>query len=602
MQLCVQLILFRPEKRLKQMIRKLLRSVREYKLPALMTPLLVFIEVAMEVMIPFIMVDLIDEGIKGQNMSVIITKAAWLLIAGIIALITGAASGKTAAYAAAGFAKNLRQDMFYNIQTFSFANIDKYSSASLVTRLTTDVNNVQMTFQMTTRMAMRSPFMLICSWIMAYNIDKRIALLFLAVIPILFGALYVIMRLAHPTFERVFHMYDGLNRVVEENLRGIRVVKSFVREKGEIEKFDKVNEEIYRGFTKGERTVAFNSPVMQLCMYTSVILVSWLGANSIVAGGNVAPGLTTGGLTSLFTYLTQILTSLMMFSFVFVMYTISKASMVRVTEILDEQSTITNPDSPVTTVEDGSVTFEGVSFRYSEKSEKLCLDGINLTIPSGSTVGILGATGSSKSTLVQLIPRLYDVTEGCVRVGGIDVRKYDLDTLRGEVAMVLQKNVLFSGTIKENLRWGNPDATDEELEHACRLACAHDFISSFPDGYDTYIEQGGTNVSGGQRQRLCIARALLKKPKILILDDSTSAVDTKTDASIRQAFRNSIPDTTKIIIAQRVASVMESDIIIVMDDGKISACGTHGELLTSSELYRDIYEFQFGLTGGASNE
>ena len=477
--------------------------------------------------------------------------------------------------------------MFHHLQVYSFSNIDKFSSAGLVTRLTTDVSNVQNAFMMIIRTLIRCPAMLIFAMVMSFRINHDISLIFLAVIPILGVGLYLIIKHVHPVFERVFKTYDRLNGVVQENLSGIRVVKNFVREDHEIEKFDTISGTIYKDFSLAERILALNSPLMQGCVYACMILVSWLGAKQIVIGN-----MSTGNLMSFFTYIMQILSSLMMLSMVFVMITMSRASAERIVEVLDEESDITNCDNPVYEVKDGSVEFTDVSFSYAKRPDKTVLDDIDLIIPSGQTVGIIGGTGSSKSSLVQLIPRLYDVTGGCVKVGGVDVRNYDLQTLRHNVAMVLQKNTLFSGTIKENLRWGNPDATDEELVHACRLAQADDFIRTFPDGYDTYIEQGGTNVSGGQKQRLCIARAILRKPKILILDDSTSAVDTKTDALIRQAFREEIPNTTKIIIAQRISSVMNADQIVVMDNGRINACGTHEELLANNEIYREVYESQ----------
>ena len=505
----------------------------------------------------------------------------------LVALTFGALSGRSCARATAGFARNLRHDMFHHLQVYSFSNIDKFSSAGLVTRLTTDVSNVQNAFMMIIRTLIRCPAMLIFAMVMSFRINHDISLIFLSVIPILGVGLYLIIKHVHPVFERVFKTYDRLNGVVQENLSGIRVVKNFVREDHEIEKFDTISGTIYKDFSLAERILALNSPLMQGCVYACMILVSWLGAKQIVIGN-----MSTGNLMSFFTYIMQILSSLMMLSMVFVMITMSRASAERIVEVLDEESDITNCDNPVYEVKDGSVEFTDVSFSYAKRPDKTVLDDIDLIIPSGQTVGIIGGTGSSKSSLVQLIPRLYDVTGGCVKVGGIDVRNYDLQTLRHNVAMVLQKNTLFSGTIKENLCWGNPDATDEELVHACRLAQADDFIRTFPDGYDTYIEQGGTNVSGGQKQRLCIARAILRKPKILILDDSTSAVDTKTDALIRQAFREEIPNTTKIIIAQRISSVMDADQIVVMDNGRINACGTHEELLANNEIYREVYESQ----------
>lgn len=545
------------------------------------------VESLLDVAIPFVMAGLIDKGIEAGNMSMILRYGAILVGFALVALTFGALSGRSCARATAGFARNLRHDMFHHLQVYSFSNIDKFSSAGLVTRLTTDVSNVQNAFMMIIRTLIRCPAMLIFAMVMSFRINHDISLIFLAVIPILGVGLYLIIKHVHPVFERVFKTYDRLNGVVQENLSGIRVVKNFVREDHEIEKFDTISGTIYKDFSLAERILALNSPLMQGCVYACMILVSWLGAKQIVIGN-----MSTGNLMSFFTYIMQILSSLMMLSMVFVMITMSRASAERIVEVLDEESDITNCDNPVYEVKDGSVEFTDVSFSYAKRPDKTVLDDIDLIIPSGQTVGIIGGTGSSKSSLVQLIPRLYDVTGGCVKVGGVDVRNYDLQTLRHNVAMVLQKNTLFSGTIKENLRWGNPDATDEELVHACRLAQADDFISTFPDGYDTYIEQGGTNVSGGQKQRLCIARAILRKPKILILDDSTSAVDTKTDALIRQAFREEIPNTTKIIIAQRISSVMDADQIVVMDNGRINACGTHEELLANNEIYREVYESQ----------
>lgn len=569
------------------MIKRLSQCIREYKKDAILSPLYVLVESLLDVAIPFVMAGLIDKGIEAGNMSMILRYGAILVGFALVALTFGALSGRSCARATAGFARNLRHDMFHHLQVYSFSNIDKFSSAGLVTRLTTDVSNVQNAFMMIIRTLIRCPAMLIFAMVMSFRINHDISLIFLAVIPILGVGLYLIIKHVHPVFERVFKTYDRLNGVVQENLSGIRVVKNFVREDHEIEKFDTISGTIYKDFSLAERILALNSPLMQGCMYACMILVSWLGAKQIVIGN-----MSTGNLMSFFTYIMQILSSLMMLSMVFVMITMSRASAERIVEVLDEESDITNCDNPVYEVKDGSVEFTDVSFSYAKRPDKTVLDDIDLIIPSGQTVGIIGGTGSSKSSLVQLIPRLYDVTGGCVKVGGVDVRNYDLQTLRHNVAMVLQKNTLFSGTIKENLRWGNPDATDEELVHACRLAQADDFISTFPDGYDTYIEQGGTNVSGGQKQRLCIARAILRKPKILILDDSTSAVDTKTDALIRQAFREEIPNTTKIIIAQRISSVMDADQIVVMDNGRINACGTHEELLANNEIYREVYESQ----------
>lgn len=569
------------------MIKRLSQCIREYKKDAILSPLYVLVESLLDVAIPFVMAGLIDKGIEAGNMSMILRYGAILVGFALVALTFGALSGRSCARATAGFARNLRHDMFHHLQVYSFSNIDKFSSAGLVTRLTTDVSNVQNAFMMIIRTLIRCPAMLIFAMVMSFRINHDISLIFLAVIPILGVGLYLIIKHVHPVFERVFKTYDRLNGVVQENLSGIRVVKNFVREDHEIEKFDTISGTIYKDFSLAERILALNSPLMQGCVYACMILVSWLGAKQIVIGN-----MSTGNLMSFFTYIMQILSSLMMLSMVFVMITMSRASAERIVEVLDEESDITNCDNPVYEVKDGSVEFTDVSFSYAKRPDKTVLDDIDLIIPSGQTVGIIGGTGSSKSSLVQLIPRLYDVTGGCVKVGGVDVRNYDLQTLRHNVAMVLQKNTLFSGTIKENLRWGNPDATDEELVHACRLAQADDFISAFPDGYDTYIEQGGTNVSGGQKQRLCIARAILRKPKILILDDSTSAVDTKTDALIRQAFREEIPNTTKIIIAQRISSVMDADQIVVMDNGRINACGTHEELLANNEIYREVYESQ----------
>lgn len=575
------------------MVRKLLRSVREYKTSSLLAPLFVTCEVILEVIIPMLMANLIDFGIEAGNMQYILKMGLALVICCIVSLTFGALSGKYAAVASAGFAKNLREDMYNKVQEYSFSNIDKFSTASIVTRLTTDITNIQNAYMMSIRVAVRCPIMLIFALFMAFQINSHLAPIFVIAIPILAVGLVIIISNAKRIFERVFHTYDKLNNVVQENLHGIRVVKSFVREDHETEKFCSVSKEIYQDFSKAEKILAFNAPLMQFCAYGCMLLISWLGAKLIVASGNnPAVGMTTGDLTSMFSYTMQILMSLMMFSMVFVMITISYASMERAEEILDEKSDLHNPENPVYEVKDGSIEFDHVNFVYGKNADKLCLDNVNLKIPSGATVGIIGGTGSSKSTLVQLIPRLYDATEGAVKVGGRDVREYDIESLREEVAMVLQKNVLFSGTIKDNLRWGKEDATDEEMRHVCQLAQADEFIQTFPDGYDTYIEQGGTNVSGGQKQRLCIARALLKKPKILILDDSTSAVDTKTDALIRMAFREEIPNTTKIIIAQRISSVEDADLILVLDDGKINGMGTHQELLANNEIYREVYESQ----------
>lgn len=568
-------------------MKRLAQCIREYKKDAILSPLYVLMEALLDVAIPFVMADLIDKGIEAGSMNMILRYGAILVGFALVALAFGVLSGRSCARATAGFARNLRHDMFHHLQVYSFSNIDKFSSAGLVTRLTTDVSNVQNAFMMIIRTLIRCPAMLIFAMVMSFRINHDISLIFLAVIPILGIGLYLIISRVHPVFERVFKTYDRLNGVVQENLSGIRVVKNFVREDHEIQKFDATSGTIYKDFSLAERILALNSPLMQGCVYTCMILVSWLGAKQIVIGT-----MSTGNLMSFFTYIMQILSSLMMLSMVFVMITMSRASAERIVEVLDEQSDITNCDDPVYEVKDGSIQFTDVCFSYAKRPDKTVLDDIDLVIPSGQTVGIIGGTGSSKSSLVQLIPRLYDATGGSVKVGGIDVRRYDLQTLRHNVAMVLQKNTLFSGTIKDNLRWGNPDATDEELVHACKLAQADDFIRAFPDGYETHIEQGGTNVSGGQKQRLCIARAILRKPKILILDDSTSAVDTKTDALIRKAFREEIPDTTKIIIAQRISSIMDADQIIVMDNGRINACGTHEELMATNEIYREVYESQ----------
>ena len=569
------------------MIKRLLKSVREFKKDALLTPFFVVLEVVMEVIIPLIMALLIDKGIDGQDMAAIWKYGIILVLCAMLALVFGAAAGTFAARASTGFARNLRHDMYYNVQNFSFSNIDKFSTGSIVTRLTTDVTNVQNAFQMCTRIAVRCPVMLVFALFMAMKINSRMALVFLAVLPILAIGMGILMKVVGPVFERAFKIYDRMNTVVQENVRGIRVVKTYVREDHETEKFEGVSGMLYRTFSKAQKTMAGVMPLMQFCMYACMLLISWFGARLIVGGS-----MTTGELTSMFSYAMQILMSLMMVAMVFVMITMAKASAERVAEILDEQPDLHNPANPIHEVKDGAIEFDDVSFSYKGDEHKLALKNVNLHIKAGQTVGILGGTGSAKSTLVQLIPRLYDTTHGTVKVGGVDVRDYDIEALRDQVAMVLQKNVLFSGTIKENLRWGDENASDEELERVCRLAQADEFIQQMPDKYDTHIEQGGSNVSGGQKQRLCIARALLKKPKILILDDSTSAVDTKTDALIRKAFAEEIPDTTKIIIAQRVSSVQDADQIVILDGGTVQAVGTHDELLAANTIYQEIYNQQ----------
>lgn len=569
------------------MVKRLLKSVREFKKDALLTPFFVVLEVVMEVIIPLIMALLIDKGIDGQDMAAIWKYGIILVLCAMLALVFGAAAGTFAARASTGFARNLRHDMYYNVQNFSFSNIDKFSTGSIVTRLTTDVTNVQNAFQMCTRIAVRCPVMLVFALFMAMRINSRMALVFLAVLPILAIGMGILMKVVGPVFERAFKIYDRMNTVVQENVRGIRVVKTYVREDHETEKFEGVSGMLYRTFSKAQKTMAGVMPLMQFCMYACMLLISWFGARLIVGGS-----MTTGELTSMFSYAMQILMSLMMVAMVFVMITMAKASAERVAEILDEQPDLHNPANPIHEVKDGAIEFDDVSFSYKGDERKLALKNVNLHIKAGQTVGILGGTGSAKSTLVQLIPRLYDTTHGTVKVGGVDVCDYDIEALRDQVAMVLQKNVLFSGTIKENLRWGDENASDEELERVCRLAQADEFIQQMPDKYDTHIEQGGSNVSGGQKQRLCIARALLKKPKILILDDSTSAVDTKTDALIRKAFAEEIPDTTKIIIAQRVSSVQDADQIVILDGGTVQAVGTHDELLAANTIYQEIYNQQ----------
>ena len=575
------------------MIKRLARCIREYKWSTILSPLCMVGEVYMEVQIPMVLAKIVDRGVECSDMGAVGRYGLLLVLYALFSLAFGVASAIFASHAATGFARNLRHDMFYKVQTLDFSNIDKFSTSSIVTRLTSDVANIQMAFQMMIRMAIRCPMMLILATTNAYSISPKLCLIYCLVLPLLGVGLYILIKLVFPIFDRVFRTYDKLNNVVQENLHGVRVVKSFVREDRETQKFTSVSQEIYKDFCRAERTMAFNNPLMQLAVYTCILVISFLGAKMVVqSGNNAAMGLTTGQLTSMFTYTTQILSSLMMLSMVFVMLTMARSPLRRTTEILAEEPDLASPAQPVRKVPDGSIDFENVSFRYSATADRNALENVNLHIDSGMTVGILGSTGSSKSTLVQLIPRLYDVSEGCLKVGGVNVRDYDLEVLRDSVAMVLQKNVLFSGTIKDNLRWGNPDATDEEMVHACQLACADEFIQSFPDKYDTHIEQGGSNVSGGQKQRLCIARALLKKPKILILDDSTSAVDTATDARIRKAFREEIPGTTKLIIAQRVASVQDADMIIVLDGGGISAVGTHDELLKTSSIYQEVYYSQ----------
>ena len=580
------------------MIKRLSKCIREYKLPSILAPIFIACEVILEVFIPRIMGWLIDNGIDKGDTGYVIRTGFLLVILCTLSLLSGVASGTAAAKASSGFAKNLRHDMYHNVQSFSFASIDKFSTSGLVTRLTTDVTNLQNSYQMIIRIAVRSPAMLIFSLTMALNINARISLIFLCVIPFLALGLYLIVSHAHPVFKRVFKTYDKLNSVVNENLHGIRVVKSFVREDKEEEKFKTVSGTIFSDTKKAESLLAFNAPLMQFSSYLCMLLIAWFGAKLIIASN--ATEMTTGDLFSVITYTMQILSTLMMLSMIFVMLTMSKASGERVCEVLNEVTDLNNPENPVYQVKDGSIEFENVGFSYAKSEDNLCLKNVNISIKSGETIGIIGSTGSSKTTFVQLIPRLYDVTTGTLKVGGRDVREYDLDTLRNEVSMVLQKNILFSGTIKDNLRWGNENATDEEMIEACKLAQAHPFISEMPEGYDTYIEQGGTNVSGGQKQRICIARSLLKKPKILILDDSTSAVDTKTDALIRIAFKEYIPETTKIIIAQRISSIQDADKIIVLDGGEISAFGTHDELMKTSDIYKEVYTSQ--VKGGSENE
>ena len=569
------------------MIKRLLKSLREFKKDSIITPIFMALEVVMEVIIPFLLSALIDNGISKGNLGYVYKIGALMLVVAFFSLTFGILGGKYGARASTGFARNLRKDMYYNIQNFSFSNIDKYSTAGLVTRLTTDVTNVQNAFQMIIRMFVRAPFIMICAMVMSIYINVKISLIFFGAIIVLGVALYIIIMKAHPHFRELFRNYDKLNASVQENLTGIRVVKAYVREEHEKEKFKKASKKLYDLSILAERLVILNNPIMQFVMYSCVIIISWLGAKMIVSST-----MKTGELVSLFTYMMNILMSLMMVSFVFVLVIMSKSSAERIVEVLNEKSNITNSDNPVYEVKDGSIEFNNVNFSYSNEEDNLNLTNVNIKINSGETIGILGGTGSAKSTFVQLIPRLYDVTSGSIKVGGVDVRDYDIETLRNEVSMVLQKNVLFSGTIKENLRWGNKNATDEEIIKAAKSACCEEFINKFPDKYDTFIEQGGSNVSGGQKQRLCIARALLKKPKILILDDSTSAVDTKTDSLIRRAFKEDIPNTTKIIIAQRISSIEDCDKIIVLDDGKIDAFGTHEDLVKNNAIYKEVYESQ----------
>ena len=572
------------------MVKLLSKSIREYRRATIVTPILVALEVVMECIMPFLIAQLVNQINAGCELGVIVRYGVLLIVMAGLSLLFGKSAGTTCATASCGFAHNLRRDMFYQIQEFSFANIDRFSTSSLVTRLTTDVTNVQFAFMMIIRSAIRCPLMLVFAFFMAFYMGGSVALIFLAIIPVLGLGLAFIIFKTMPLFKRVFKKYDNLNESIQENVQAMRVVKSFVRESYEKDKFNAAAEDVCADFTQAEKILALNSPLMQFCMYTASSFILGFGAYLIISSQGLA--LDVGNLSSMLTYSFQILMSLMMLSMVFVMITMSMESAKRIAEVLQEHSTITSPENPVTAVADGSIDFDNVSFKYSERAERMALSNIDLHIRSGETIGILGGTGSSKSSLIQLISRLYDTTEGTVRVGGVDVRDYDLEVLRNQVAVVLQKNVLFSGTIKDNLRWGNPDATDEELAEACRLAQADEFIRQFPDGYDTSIDQGGTNVSGGQKQRLCIARALLKKPRVLILDDSTSAVDTRTDALIRKAFKEFLPDTTKIIVAQRVASVEDADRILIMEGGTIAAIGTHSELLSSSPIYQEVYESQ----------
>ena len=580
-------------KQKRHLVRTLGKSLREYRKPSILTPIFVVVEGVLEILIPTVMASLIDEGITGKSMPAIVKFGLILLACSLCSLAAGFLAGKFAAIAGAGFAKNLRHDEFEKVQGFSFTNIDKFSTGSIITRLTTDVTNLQNAYSMIIRLGVRAPIMMIVAWIFSFRISPSISLVFLACIPVLAFGLCGLAVYVHPVFERVFHTYDKLNNVVDENLQGIRVVKSYTRESHEIAKFGRISQRIYKDFSKADRVMSFNNPLMMVCVYVSMILIAWMGAKQIVASGNnAALGLTTGDLTALVTYAMQILMAMMMLSMVFVMCIISQASAERICQVLNEESTVTNPANPIKEVADGSIEFDNVDFRYSDNSEKPVLDNINLKIRSGMTVGIVGGTGSAKSSLVQLVPRLYDVTSGSLKVGGVDVRDYDMEVLRDQVAMVLQKNVLFSGTILDNLRWGDENASEEECIRVAKLACADEFIERFPNKYNTWIEQGGSNVSGGQKQRLTIARALLRKPKVLILDDSTSAVDTATDAKIRKAFREEIPGTTKIIIAQRISSVQDADRILVLDNGKIDGLGTHEELLKTNAIYQEVYSSQ----------
>lgn len=571
------------------MLKRLLSCAKEYKKYSIVTPMIVLVECFLDVLIPLLMADIIDNGINVSNMSVVWRFSGYIAISITFSLFFGIVSGYTASKGAAGFAKNLRKEMFGRIQGFSFSNIDNFSSASLVTRLTTDVTNIQQSYQMITRLAIRCPVTLVLAVIMAIRISPKVSLVFALTIPMLMLGLFIMIKLAFPLFEKVFKKYDSLNNVVQEDLRGIREVKSYVREDYQKEQFENVSNDIKKRFVKAQKIIAFQSPIMQFCMYLGILLISWLGAKNIVAGE-----MTQGQLMAMLNYAMQVLMSLMMFSMVLVLVTMSQASAKRVYEVLQEQSSLTNNENAIKEIKDGEIVMENVSFSYANDASKTCLSSINLHIKAGETIGIIGGTGSSKTSLVQLIPRLYDTTTGIVKIGGVNVKDYDIKALRDKVSMVLQKNILFSGTIKDNLKWGDENATDEEIKHACTLAQAEEFISKMPEGYDTHIEQGGSNVSGGQKQRLCIARALLKKPKVLILDDSTSAVDTKTDALIRKAFKESLPNTTKLIIAQRISSVIDADKIIVMEGGSINGYGSHDELLATNTIYQEVFKSQNG--------